>query len=590
MTSGLYSVAKGALPQASDVNQLVKGLQGTTDLGQVTLFAVLTNPTGTPTSVANGSGNLTGTYGWVATECTGGADDAGNVYITGETLPTPVSAALTLSSNQATVGNLPTGTTGVVAVRVYRNTASGSATTGPFYLVQQINNNTTASIPDNVPDSSLGYLVTTVNTTGTVISGGTISGATLSGTFAGTPTYSGLPTFSAGIGMTNLANQVQLSFFPSALPVGTTLPLATTVGSAYGFGTDTSGTLYSIAPLAFKFVAAQNSVTPLATLTTSAFTVGPQAIFDSGITGTGSTGSLTTAWAQLTGIPSLVNTLVAGTNITVSGASGNITVSSPNSAQLNGTAPFTTQQQFAAGIAVTNTGGLITIAGDHSGLLLAIAEASQVLYGTDYAGLDAAIVTNTTASGNPDAYTGDATYPQWRLRLQSSQDSARITRVPPGGTAESNMVAVDNAGNLTAAGTVTAASGQLGSASGVWTPAAGTFNVAAGTVINVASVPSGAKMYNIAIVATVTAVGGSNSNSSWWTGASSTGALYTGYSSPISSATISGNSFGNGSLLYDNTYQTEGYFQLNGGYLQLVTTVPGATTVYAAQTFSWAVS
>ncbi|MHB1681582.1 MAG: LamG-like jellyroll fold domain-containing protein [Bacilli bacterium] len=171
MTSGLYSVAKGALPLASDVNQVVTGLQGTRDLGQVIPFAVLANPTGIPTSAANGSGNLTGTYGWVATECTGGVDDAGNVYITGETLPSPVSAALVLSSNQATVGNLPTGTTGVVAVRAYRNKATGSATTGPFYLVQQINNNTTVSIPDNTPDGSLGALAPVQNTTGTSIAG-----------------------------------------------------------------------------------------------------------------------------------------------------------------------------------------------------------------------------------------------------------------------------------------------------------------------------------------------------------------------------------------------------------------------------------
>lgn len=149
----------------------------------------------------------------------------------------------------------------------------------------------------------------------------------------------------------------------------------------------------------------------------------------------------------------------------------------------------------------------------------------------------------------------------------------------------------DGSGNATFAGTVTAASGQLGSASGTWTPASGTFNVAAGTVINVASVPSAAKMYYIQVVSGSSAlnygIGGTTSSGSFWTGGSGNGGgAYSGSASP----SLSGEVFGANADLYDGSYYTSGYFQLSSGYLRFVTTNAGTANTSAASNFDWVVS
>ncbi len=146
----------------------------------------------------------------------------------------------------------------------------------------------------------------------------------------------------------------------------------------------------------------------------------------------------------------------------------------------------------------------------------------------------------------------------------------------------------DDNGNFTTAGSVTSSAGQLGSASGTWTPASGTFNVAIGTAINVATVPSGAKAYTVGTTAGthsgLVAFGASGSNGSWWGGGSSS----PGYSEGVSGGVI-GETFG-GTILYDGSYYTTGYFQINAGYLQFVTMTAATANADGATTFSWAVS
>ena len=154
---------------------------------------------------------------------------------------------------------------------------------------------------------------------------------------------------------------------------------------------------------------------------------------------------------------------------------------------------------------------------------------------------------------------------------------------------------IDTAGNLTVTGTVSASSGQLGSASGTWTPASGTFNVASGTVINVAAVPSGAKMYQLG---TITApeyywgIGIATPNGSLWVtgnGGSSPTAPFMGFAAAISSTTVYGENFFDNTVIYDGSYQNYGYFQINNGYLQFVTL--GATAnSSSATTIRWGVS
>jgi len=165
---GVYVVPKGALPQSSDVNQVLQGLLGQLDLGALTLFEPIAAPSTALTAAVNTtSGNLTGTYGYVVTFVTGVVEDNGTLHITGETGAGPVSNSVSPSSQQVNLTAIPTGPTGTIARRIYRNQASGSASTGPFYLVTTLAGNTITTFTDNVADGSLGNAVPTTNTTGT---------------------------------------------------------------------------------------------------------------------------------------------------------------------------------------------------------------------------------------------------------------------------------------------------------------------------------------------------------------------------------------------------------------------------------------
>lgn len=167
--------------------------------------------------------------------------------------------------------------------------------------------------------------------------------------------------------------------------------------------------------------------------------------------------------------------------------------------------------------------------------------------------------------------------------------------------AGSYVLKIDQLGNGTfvsslTAPTVSNSSGQLGSASGTWTPASGTFNVAAGTVINVASVPSGAKMFfGVEVSGAAPNYGGmvgtQTSSGGVWTvvqSTLSTGAGYalSGNSNGISSSSVSGKTI----QIADGSYFTFGYLQLNSGYLQFVTTSAATASSDAQNTLWWGVS
>lgn len=133
------------------------------------------------------------------------------------------------------------------------------------------------------------------------------------------------------------------------------------------------------------------------------------------------------------------------------------------------------------------------------------------------------------------------------------------------------------------------------SASGVWTPASGTFNVPAGTVINVASVPSGAKMFFAEAVSGTAQAQNStwgittSSGSAWLSSGGvneSPTSTYPGSSSGISSTGTTGDLSGD---WFDGSYYANGYFQINNGYFQFVIVGSNANTS-TANTIRWAVS
>ncbi len=123
------------------------------------------------------------------------------------------------------------------------------------------------------------------------------------------------------------------------------------------------------------------------------------------------------------------------------------------------------------------------------------------------------------------------------------------------------------------------------SSSGTWTPASGSLNVAAGTVINVASVSSGATMWKEVLVGGYS--GGPSISSGFMTSSGSAWLVesYYGYANGISGTAVN-----TALAIYDGSYLTNGYFQINNGYLQFVTTIPGVANSSAQNTIRWRVS
>lgn len=176
MSNALNQVAKSALPMSSDVNQTVGMWNGTADPGPLSPPGITSAPSSALTATLNGSGSLTGAYGYVVTYITGIKSDNGMVTVNGETLPSAASTSVTTSSQQISLTNIPVAPAPVIGRRIYRNKAGGSASTGPFYLLTQINDITTTTFPDNIADANLGAQAPSTNTTGTYFVESTLLG------------------------------------------------------------------------------------------------------------------------------------------------------------------------------------------------------------------------------------------------------------------------------------------------------------------------------------------------------------------------------------------------------------------------------
>jgi uncharacterized phage protein gp47/JayE len=106
-----------------------------------------------PTAAVNATaGNLNGTYEYMVTFVTAG----------GETLPSPVSNAITPVNQQANLSAIPIGGSGTTARNIYR-AKNGS---GNWRLVHTISDNTTTAYTDNTTDAThdTGALAPTVDT------------------------------------------------------------------------------------------------------------------------------------------------------------------------------------------------------------------------------------------------------------------------------------------------------------------------------------------------------------------------------------------------------------------------------------------
>jgi hypothetical protein len=114
-------------------------------------------PAAAPTVTATGSGVLTGNYYYNVSYLTS----------SGQTLVGPQSALVTPAAQQVQLTNIPTGPAGVVGRDIYRTPANAP---WPYtgYLLATINDNTTTAYTDNTPDSGLGAVEPTYNTTASI--------------------------------------------------------------------------------------------------------------------------------------------------------------------------------------------------------------------------------------------------------------------------------------------------------------------------------------------------------------------------------------------------------------------------------------
>lgn len=161
----MYEVASGNPIQSSDINQFATVFAGTADPGAVVFLGETANPDASPAaSVTTTGGNPNGTYQYVFTFLTGFKESyTGVLHITGETAPSPASAAITTGGAfEIDVSSIATGTVGVIGRNLYRTKASGTV----YYLVDTLPNNTQTTFTDNVADSALGVQAPTSNTTG----------------------------------------------------------------------------------------------------------------------------------------------------------------------------------------------------------------------------------------------------------------------------------------------------------------------------------------------------------------------------------------------------------------------------------------
>ena len=130
------TVARGLASQALSTSSKLTRLYGD----------AVPAPSSNLSYAAGGAGALTGIYTYNVT------------YVTalGETAPwsgTP--AQLTLSSQQASLTNIPIGPTGVLKRRIYRSKANPGEVKNTYFLTE-IADNTTTTFTDNTADASLG--------------------------------------------------------------------------------------------------------------------------------------------------------------------------------------------------------------------------------------------------------------------------------------------------------------------------------------------------------------------------------------------------------------------------------------------------
>jgi hypothetical protein len=170
---GLNNIAKGALPKAADIQQLINILQALYDAGPLSFLGSVSAPSTAPTATLS-SGSLNGSYQWGTYWITGIPNGSGGVNVTGRTTPSPYSTSISLTNQQGTVSISGQGIPqGVIGWGVVRNHAGGSV----WYEVpgsEQFNLSGLMPVTfiDNTSDANLITSAPSTNTTGTPVTFG----------------------------------------------------------------------------------------------------------------------------------------------------------------------------------------------------------------------------------------------------------------------------------------------------------------------------------------------------------------------------------------------------------------------------------
>lgn len=166
----VYKVSSGAVPLASDINQVYDTFSGLADAGKLSMAASVPAPAAPTATVAAGTGLGVGDYYYGVSFITGYLKSDGTYAITGETLTKSIGAKVTTTTgNQKVNLKLPIGPSNaphVIGRRVYR---SKVGTISPMYLAAEILNDTQVDYADTKPDTGLNTAVkeNTTDTTGT---------------------------------------------------------------------------------------------------------------------------------------------------------------------------------------------------------------------------------------------------------------------------------------------------------------------------------------------------------------------------------------------------------------------------------------
>lgn len=351
---GLFSPTPNTIPSATDIDQLTAAVTSHADIGVMGAFSALANPSVAPTAAPlTATADLNNTEWYCYTFITGVLRN-GSPYITGETLPSPISSAVTAQNQAIQISDIALGPVGVIGRRLYRApaipnpstslvlTAGGSGSTlatGTYYVGNDYGNSagrtTLGSSIASIAVTAGQTITTSITLPASATNLGIYVGTTATPPLVGTISSNGIITYAGGL--------------TSGLSV-------TQSGSTFTITISTAAS--SSAPLPSSTNTANTEQYRLVqTLPNNAVTTYVDTLPDSQLGALAPTTNTTGTIFQLPLFPSFPSNPSTGTLIV-------LTNSTPTPYLWNGTTWVPTQTDLVAGdgIAISDANGVFTVA------------------------------------------------------------------------------------------------------------------------------------------------------------------------------------------------------------------------------------